>query len=458
DISGADSSTYTLTTNECGKYLKVKVTGTGDYSGEATSAATSKVTGDITEVTLTGAGNVGDTLTANIAPPSATGSYLWQYSSDPGTGFSEIPGATSSTFTVPEEYFGKYLRVVVTAEAPWNGTLTSLVTDQITRNVRSVEIVGDAEVGEKITVEVVPEIADVSIEWLYDKNNDNNWVSLNHSGTDYTPTQTDYDEQRRFIVRVSPIEPWSGGAKESSPTDQVGKGSGNALLMNSRSTKVHDDPIELEVTGGNGGTVTYSVEPNDICEVSAEGVVTALGGTGTVRVTAHEAATTYYKAQEVSANLSILYQTPPNAYWTVNADTRTSGEILYKVFSHPTVWVDNKHAIFLTSDLYVLTTDLTDQLFYNASGTSSGYVTVLWQSEPVSQSDTKLGTSQVTDREPGIIKIKTLANLVGIKMYSLAGEGTWTICNLPSKALYTESKDIPGGQESILAFKFENYP
>jgi len=46
NISGATSSTYTLVSGDVGKYIKVVATGTGSYSGSATSAATTMVAAD----------------------------------------------------------------------------------------------------------------------------------------------------------------------------------------------------------------------------------------------------------------------------------------------------------------------------------------------------------------------------------------------------------------------------
>lgn len=43
-IGGATAKTYQLTAGEQGKFIKVKVTGTGNYTGTQTSAATSAVT------------------------------------------------------------------------------------------------------------------------------------------------------------------------------------------------------------------------------------------------------------------------------------------------------------------------------------------------------------------------------------------------------------------------------
>lgn len=43
DIADATNSTYTLTQTESGKIIRVKATGTGDYTGEVYSAPTAAV-------------------------------------------------------------------------------------------------------------------------------------------------------------------------------------------------------------------------------------------------------------------------------------------------------------------------------------------------------------------------------------------------------------------------------
>jgi hypothetical protein len=48
DISSATASTYTLVSTDLGKYIKVIATGTGSYTGTATSTATAVILGNIT--------------------------------------------------------------------------------------------------------------------------------------------------------------------------------------------------------------------------------------------------------------------------------------------------------------------------------------------------------------------------------------------------------------------------
>lgn len=52
DISGATSTTFVISPRYIGKYFKVVATGTGDYSGSATSAASSQVAADANWLTI----------------------------------------------------------------------------------------------------------------------------------------------------------------------------------------------------------------------------------------------------------------------------------------------------------------------------------------------------------------------------------------------------------------------
>ncbi|MDR1787515.1 MAG: fibronectin type III domain-containing protein [Treponema sp.] len=66
-------------------------------------------------VTVSGTAQAGVQLQAVTASLGGSGaiSYQWQYSSTQASGFVDIPGAASVTYTVSESYTGKYIRVVV---------------------------------------------------------------------------------------------------------------------------------------------------------------------------------------------------------------------------------------------------------------------------------------------------------------------------------------------------------
>jgi hypothetical protein len=122
-ISGATSSSYSVVTTDCGKYIKVIVTGTGDYTGTSEAVSTSAVARiPITAVTITGATSNAaakhSTLTAVVTPSDASVTYQWYVSStNSNTAGSAISGATSSTFTIPASttYYSKFVYVIVTA-------------------------------------------------------------------------------------------------------------------------------------------------------------------------------------------------------------------------------------------------------------------------------------------------------------------------------------------------------
>ena len=124
DISGATSSTYTLTDDDVGKTLKARVSFTDGkgYSESRTSDATEAVTARppnspaTGKPTLTGTLAVGQTLTADttgIADANGLGafSYLWGHS-EGGTS-TVIFGAVGETYTLTGADKGKYMLLQV---------------------------------------------------------------------------------------------------------------------------------------------------------------------------------------------------------------------------------------------------------------------------------------------------------------------------------------------------------
>lgn len=81
---------------------------------------------------ITGTTTVGSVLTSpTISPVGAAVTYKWQSSATSGGTYSDIPGATSSTYTLVLADWGNYIRVVISA-VPYNyiGSITS-TTPQI---------------------------------------------------------------------------------------------------------------------------------------------------------------------------------------------------------------------------------------------------------------------------------------------------------------------------------------
>lgn len=131
NITGATSNTYTLTNDDFGNYIEIVATGTGSYSGTATSPAF----GPVGSGALTGISNIiGNTLVdsvltaGTVTPLGATVSYQWMVSDDNGNNFTDISGATSSTYKISSSWNNKYIRVRATGIGSFTGTVTSAST------------------------------------------------------------------------------------------------------------------------------------------------------------------------------------------------------------------------------------------------------------------------------------------------------------------------------------------
>ncbi len=142
DIPDATDTTYTLTVDDVGKTIQVRVTFTDDAENEETltSEATVAVAAKPNTAanglpTIGGTPQVDQTLTADTSPiddedglTNATFEYQWI------AGGSDIDGATGSTYTLTASEQGKtvQVRVTFTDDADNEETLTSIATVEVT--------------------------------------------------------------------------------------------------------------------------------------------------------------------------------------------------------------------------------------------------------------------------------------------------------------------------------------
>jgi len=128
DIPSATAITYTIVDGDVSRFLKVVATGTGSYTGNQTSPASGSIIAPITAIgaisgTTTAIGNI---LTAGALTPSgATATYQWQSSISAGGTYTNIAGATASTYTLITGDVGKYIKVVATGSGNYIVTQTS---------------------------------------------------------------------------------------------------------------------------------------------------------------------------------------------------------------------------------------------------------------------------------------------------------------------------------------------
>ena len=175
DISGATSATYTVVEADQGKYVRVRVsfqdddgnaeTATSDATGPVAAEPNESATG---QPTISGTAQVGGELTAGTSGISdgnglttASYSYQWLRGETAAAAGSDIPGATSATYTVVEADQGKYVRVRVSFQDDDGNaeTVTSDATGPVSAepNVAATgqpTISGTAQVGEDLSASV----------------------------------------------------------------------------------------------------------------------------------------------------------------------------------------------------------------------------------------------------------------------------------------------------------------
>lgn len=136
DIPSATSASYTPDSTVIGAKVRLSSTGTGNYAGVTTySDETGIVTANITSVTLDNTSpKNGDTLSATIEPDNANATYIWQRSTSVNGPFTDIAGATSSTYTVTSDDIGCYLKLTATGVAPYTSS-ASVTTGIVTLNI-----------------------------------------------------------------------------------------------------------------------------------------------------------------------------------------------------------------------------------------------------------------------------------------------------------------------------------
>ena len=124
-ISGATNSTYTITNDDAGNYLRAQVVGSKATGGgttykvavesAATAAVPSLLISNSVRPVLSGSWTQGQTLSTTNGTWSSSGTftYQWQRSTDNST-WSDISSATSSSYVLTSSDASKYIRVQVT--------------------------------------------------------------------------------------------------------------------------------------------------------------------------------------------------------------------------------------------------------------------------------------------------------------------------------------------------------
>mgnify|MGYP004668791857 FL=1 len=179
-------ATYAVSAADVGKRIRVTVTGTGLYSGTATSALTNQVQygASITGVTLnTYAPVVGQTLTATASPNGATANYWWYRSDNTLVG-------SSRTYVVQSGDEGMSLMCRVAGTGSFSGEAYSAYTTAVAKGstpakpdqplTGTVQLPSSAKVNDTVYATVSLSTGSVDYTWYLD-----GWL-LSASGSSIT--------------------------------------------------------------------------------------------------------------------------------------------------------------------------------------------------------------------------------------------------------------------------------
>ena len=367
DIQDATDSTYTLTDDDAGKAIKVKVSFTDDANNEETltSAPTAAVAAKPNSLptglpSISGTAQVGETLTTDVSGiADADGldadAFGYQWVSNDGNADTDIAGATASTYTLVSDDVGKTIKVKVsfTDDANNQESLTSAVTAAVVAKPNSPPtglpvITGEAQVDETLTA-VTSGISDAdgltSVSYSYQWIRSDGGTDTDIEGeTTSTYTLSNSDIGKTFRVRVSFTD--DAGHGESligAPTASVTPASRSVIYE--YTPTAHPTSLVAEWKGGSVRLTWYAprVDKDSISGYSiyrnSEHVVDRLGsGTMYRDGDATDAGSEYtycVKAKREGGNYSECSNeasiTIPGA-----TDSASSGPISEEVNRHPT--------------------------------------------------------------------------------------------------------------------------
>jgi RHS repeat-associated protein len=291
NISGATSSTYVLAAAYVNDYIKVTATATntcssGCGSASATSAATTVVQGvapTAGSAAISGTVEVGQTVTAtpsgfNLGAPTATYSYQWMWSTTASGAYSNISGATNSTYVVASAYYNDYLEVVITA----TNTCSSGCGSVNATSPASTQVLPAAPTGGHVSISGLAMVSNTltatacsaqswspstpapscSYQWQVSATGTGSWTNATGTGnTSASYSVAPADANQYLRVTVTAANPGGSGVANSSAIGQVQSPVGGQLQWGGTPlilTNTYDDqPIVANFTNSTPGQIIY---------------------------------------------------------------------------------------------------------------------------------------------------------------------------------------------------------
>ncbi len=465
NISGATASTFSVTSGYVSDYIEVAAAGSGGYSGTVTSAPVGPVSAEpLTAIgAITGTAQVGSILTAgSISPSGATVTYQWEYSTTSGGTYTNISGATASTFSVTSGYVSDYIEVAAAGSGGYSGTVTSAPVGPVSAEPLTAigAITGTAQVGSILTAgSISPSGATVTYQWEYSTTSGGTYTVI-PGATSSTYTMASAYVNDYIKVAATGSGSYSGtvtstavGPVTAEPLTAIGPISGTAqvgstltagALTPSGATAIY----QWEYSSTSGGTYTaipgatsstYTVASayvNDYIEVAATG----LGGySGTVTSTAVGPVS----AEPLTAIGAITGTAQVGSTLTAGALTPSGATAIYQ-WEYSTTSGGTYTAIpGATSSTYLIGSYAGDYIEVAAtgSGTYSGTVTSAPVGPVSTQSLTGIGAIAGTTQVGSTLTAGSIspsgATVTYQWEYSTTSGGTYTVIPGATSSTYT---------------------
>ena len=297
-ISGATSPSYTLAQADEGDYLRVLVTASNPYgNASAASAATAAVTAfppaNTAAPLISGAASRGSVLKATAGSWSGPGlaiAYQWQRNS--GGGFTNIHGATASSYTLAVADEGATIRVVVTAanvdgSAQEVSNASGVVTHSAPVDSAAPSISGTAGRGDTLTGGDGTwggSGTTLTGQWQRSSNNGSSWTDIpGATALTYKPTVADEGDRVRYQVTGTNAD---GHVTASSPASAAVDATPPANTAAPKLTGTARRSSTLTVNAGTwrgvGNTYTYRWERSSDGGANWTTISGATGSTRTV--------------------------------------------------------------------------------------------------------------------------------------------------------------------------------
>lgn len=283
---------------------------------------------------ISGTATYASVLTASTGTwsGSPTYAYQWQSAATSGGTYSNISGATSSTYTLASADVGQYIKVNVTAtNAGGSASALSAATSQIgkatqaslTHNLSSSgkaypysELVTFTPSGGSGTGAITYAISagGSATGCALSADSATVTISASTSGTCYIQATKAADSNYNSVVGTARVYTFS-------------KTAGSLSFAVTSYSKMYAETVTVSATGSGSGAITYSKGASTACDVNTStGVVTITASSGTCTISASIATDANYLTANSSNSVSISV-----ARATTNASiTFAAGDLVYR--------------------------------------------------------------------------------------------------------------------------------